>query len=224
MASTDALSGLMSQTTATSAKPRDRLGQESFLQLMIAQFRNQDPTKPKDPSEFLGQLAQFSTVSGIQDMQTSLTTLADSLRSSNVLGGAVLVGREVLAPNSQVAMGTGEGISGEIDVPQGVTSMEIAIADSTGQLVRRMTVSGTDMNAGGLTPFAWDGATDRGGVAEAGRYTVTATARVGGNNESLPVLLNSQVHSVTIDPRTNSLVLNTRGLGSVSINDVRRVM
>ncbi|MBC7982447.1 MAG: flagellar hook assembly protein FlgD [Candidatus Obscuribacterales bacterium] len=224
MAATDALSALMAPNASSSTKPRDRLGQESFLQLMIAQFKNQDPTKPKDPSEFLGQLAQFSTVTGIQDMQTSLTSLADSLRSSNVLGGAVLVGREVLAPHATVAVAAGETISGAIDVPEGVSTMEIAIKDATGQLVRTVTVTGAQINAGGMSEFAWDGITDRGAVADAGTYSITATARVGAASESLPVLINTRVNSVTIDPQTNGLVLNTRGLGSISINDVRRVI
>jgi len=218
----DPFAALAPQTTIPGAglRANEHLDQRSFLRLMIAQFRNQDPTKPKDPSEFLGQLAQFSTVSGIQDMQTSLGALSDSLRSSNVLGGAILVGRDILAPQNQIAVSAGEAVSGAIEVPEGASTIDIAIKDQSGQLVRRMTVTAQ----GSLTEFSWDGVSDRGEPAGAGTYTIAATARLGASAESLPVLLNTRVNSVTIDPQTHGLVLNTRGLGSISINDVRRVI
>jgi flagellar basal-body rod modification protein FlgD len=220
MSAVDPYASLASQTNTSSAtKSKDHLDQSSFLRLMIAQFRNQDPTKPQDPAQFMGQLAQFSTVSGIQDMQTSLATLSDSLRSSNVLSGAVLVGREILAPSESISRVAGETSSGVIEVPDGVTTIDVAIKDHAGALVRRMTVPAN----GSLTSFSWDGATDRGEIAPAGTYSIEATTRVGGGNESLPVLFNTRVDSVTVDPKTSGLVLNTRGLGAVSITNVRRV-
>ncbi|HTE39378.1 MAG TPA: flagellar hook assembly protein FlgD [Steroidobacteraceae bacterium] len=220
MSTVDPYASLAAQTnTSATTKAKDHLDQSSFLRLMIAQFRNQDPTKPQDPAQFMGQLAQFSTVSGIQDMQASLATLSDSLRSSNVLSGAGLVGREILAPSETIARAAGDTTTGMIEVPEGVTTIDVAIKDHAGALVRRMTVPAD----GSLTSFSWNGATDRGEMAPAGTYTIEATSRVGGGNESLPVLFNTRVDSVTVDPQTSGLVLNTRGLGSVSINDVRRV-
>jgi flagellar basal-body rod modification protein FlgD len=65
-------------------KKKDQLGQAEFLELMIAQLKNQDPFKAMDPSQFLGQLAQFGTVSGIQEMQAAFGTLSDAMRSSQV--------------------------------------------------------------------------------------------------------------------------------------------
>jgi flagellar basal-body rod modification protein FlgD len=212
---------LASQNVATgAAKARDKLDQRSFLQLMIAQFRNQDPTKPQDPAQFLGQLAQFSTVSGIQDMQGSIGALSDSLRSSNVLSGAILVGHSVLAPSNEATRGATENVTGAIDIPAGTTSIQVTVKDAAGQLVRRFDVTAKE----GLAEFTWDGVTDRGEAAAAGSYTLSADARVLGKNESLPVLINTKVDSVTIDPSTNNLVLNTRGLGAIPMSDVRRVM
>ncbi len=221
MNTTDSINSLASQTVANSAvKARDRLDQKSFLQLMIAQFRNQDPTKPQDPAQFLGQLAQFSTVSGIQEMQSSIGSLSDSLRSSNVLSGAILVGHSILAPHDSAVRADAEAVTGAVDVPAGTTSVQITVKDAAGQLVRRFDVKASE----GLSEFSWNGATDRGEAAAAGTYTFTAEARVLGKNESLPVLLNTRVDSVTIDPATNNLVLNTRGLGAIAMHDVRRVM
>jgi flagellar basal-body rod modification protein FlgD len=186
---------------------------------MIAQFRNQDPTKPKDPSEFLGQLAQFSTVSGIEQMQTSISALADSLRSGSVMNGANLVGRDVLVPNAAIDLAANEPIQGALDVPSGVASVDVVIKDQTGQLVRRMAVPAN----GAATSFAWDGVTDQGGTAPAGRYQISATARIGNTSESVDVLLSTRVSSVTIDPKTNDLILNTRNVGAVPVASVRRI-
>src|ERR1700741_111746 len=77
-------------------KKKDQLGQAEFLELMIAQLKNQDPFKAMDPSQFLGQLAQFGTVSGIQEMQAAFGTLLDAMRSSQVLDGSAMIGRDVL--------------------------------------------------------------------------------------------------------------------------------
>lgn len=217
---TDSINMLSSQAVTTSAaKARDRLDQHSFLQLMIAQFRNQDPTKPQDPAQFLGQLAQFSTVSGIQDMQNSIGALSDALRSSNVLSGAILVGHSVLAPSGSITRGATEVVHGAVDVPAGANGIQITVKDQAGQIVRRLDIPAAE----GLAEFVWDGVDDRGVLAPAGSYSLVAEARVLGRNESLPVLLNARVESVTIDPASNHLILNTRGLGAVQLSAVRRV-
>ncbi len=78
-------------------KARDSLGQEDFLTLMISQFRNQDPFEPMDNGEFLGQLAQFSTVNGISSLNAAFAGLAGSMQDNQALQAAGLVGHSVLA-------------------------------------------------------------------------------------------------------------------------------
>jgi flagellar basal-body rod modification protein FlgD len=198
---------------------KDQLGQTQFMQLMIAQLRNQDPTKPMDPAAFLGQLAQFGTVSGIQDMQKSLTTLADSLRSSQVLGGTSLVGHAVLADASEASLGDTNQIAGGVNIPDGATEASIVVTDSSGQLIRRMPISAQAGEGG----FLWDGTTDLGTRAPAGNYIVSAYAKVGGSDQALTTQLVGRVGSVTIDPNNFSLTLNT-DLGPIQLSRVRRVM
>ena len=78
-------------------RSNDELGQEDFLTLMISQFRNQDPFEPMDNGDFLGQLAQFGTVSGIENLNSAFAGLAGSIQSEQALQAANLVGRDVLA-------------------------------------------------------------------------------------------------------------------------------
>jgi flagellar basal-body rod modification protein FlgD len=198
---------------------KDQLGQAQFMELMIAQLRNQDPTKPMDPSAFLGQLAQFGTVSGIQNMQDSIASLSDSLRSSQVLGGTSLVGHYVLADASEGSIGATGDIAGTTTIPEGATEASLVITDSSGQLVRRMPIS----NQQGEAQFLWDGTTDVGTRAPAGNYRISAIAKVGGAAEQLTTQLVGHVGSVTIDPTNYSLTLNT-DLGPIALGRVRRVM
>jgi flagellar basal-body rod modification protein FlgD len=198
---------------------KDQLGQKQFMQLMIAQLRNQDPTQPADPSAFLSQLAQFGTVSGIQSMQDSLTSLSDALRSSQVLGGTNMVGHYILADSSDAVLDTTGQVAGSTTIPEGATEASLVITDASGQLVRKMPISAQQ----GESDFLWDGTTDLGTRAPAGNYKVSAFAKVGGASEELTTQLVGHVGSVTIDPNNNSLTLNT-DLGPISLGRVRRVM
>jgi flagellar basal-body rod modification protein FlgD len=208
--------GSASQTNG--AKKKDQLGQNEFLQLMLAQLKNQDPFKAMDPSQFLGQLAQFGTVTGIQDMQAAFTSLSDAMRSSQVLDGASMVGREVLVPSDTITLHADGTVKGSIDVPKGLTGLTVNIRDGAGALVRRMTLP-TDS---GNHEFTWDGMRDDGTRAAAGDYDIEAIGSLDGQSGSLEMLFSSRVNSVTID--SSGLVLNTNDLGARPLSDVRRVM
>ena len=208
-----------SASQGNGVKKKDQLGQAEFLELMIAQLKNQDPFKAMDPSQFLGQLAQFGTVSGIAEIKEAFGTLSESMRSSQVLDGATMVGREVLVPSDEVMLQAEGSVKGAIDVPTGTNSLQVNIRDASGTLVRRMTMPTTS----GLQEFSWDGVADNGARAPAGEYTFEAVANVAGKSGSLEMLMAGRVNSVTIDAATG-LTLNTSNLGSRSLSDVRRVM
>jgi flagellar basal-body rod modification protein FlgD len=212
-----AAAGSASQSGGT--KKKDQLGQNEFLQLMLAQLKNQDPFKAMDPSQFLGQLAQFGTVTGIQEMQTAFGTLSDAMRSSQVLDGSTMVGRDILVASEDATLQSEGAVKGAFDVPTGTTSLTLNIRDANGTLVRHSALP----PASGLQEFSWDGIADNGTRAPAGTYTFEAVAGGGGRSESLEMLLASRVTSVTIDSGTG-LTLNTRDLGSRALSDVRRVM
>jgi hypothetical protein len=136
MATTDPIAQYAAQTQAALAaaqrqKSANSLGIDEFLTLMTTQLKNQDPLKPLEGTEFVAQLAQFGAVSGIQSMQSSIESLASSLRSTQVLNGATLVGHEVVAQADSFTLTQGVPVSGEIDVPVGASSVQIRITDST---------------------------------------------------------------------------------------------
>jgi flagellar basal-body rod modification protein FlgD len=184
-------------SAVNSATGGQQLGQDAFLKLMLTQLKNQDPFKPQDPAAFIGQLAQFSTVSGIQGMQQNISTLSDALRSAQVLDGTTLVGHTVRAVSDTAQLGAAGAVEGSVTIPEGVSTAALVVTDASGQ--------------------------ELGERAAAGTYTLTAVAGVGGVNTQLETQVNSRVGSVTIDPTNYSLTLNT-DLGPIALSKVRSVM
>src|SRR4029453_11616004 len=133
-------------------KKKDQLGQAEVLELMIAAVNNPDAFRAMDPSQFLGQLAQFGTVTGIQEMQSAFGTLSDAMRSSQVLDGSTMVGREVLGASQDATLQAEGSVHGAFDVPSGATGLTLNIRDANGTLVRH-----TARPAGtGLQEFSWE--------------------------------------------------------------------
>lgn len=214
------LPGSLTEPAAGTRKEMPQFGADQFITLMLAQIKNQDPLKPLEPAEFLGQLAQFSTVTGIQDMASSVSDLVGTMRSSQALSGAGLVGREVLAPGDSAAFDGTTPVRGAVEAPQGAGAIEFIVRDATGAVVRRIQSAPA---VGGLTEFAWDGRSDAGAAMAQGQYKIEALARFGGRAESAQLLLRSRVDSVTLDAAGRGLVLNTPN-GSLSLGAVRRVL
>jgi flagellar basal-body rod modification protein FlgD len=225
MSTTDPIAAYAAQTQAALAaaqakKSANNLGIDEFLTLMTTQLKNQDPMKPLEGTEFVAQLAQFGAVSGIQQMQSSMETLAASLRSTQAMNGTSLVGHDILAHASSIHYTQGANVSGEFTVPAGVSSLQVRITDASGVVVRDVTLPPQS----GATPFTWDGLRSDGAAAESGTYDIEVIASVGGVSESLDLFLAGRVSSVTIENGGAGLTLNTSALGSVSMTDVRRVM
>lgn len=208
----------LTQSNVTRA-PKNKLGQEEFLTLMTTQLRNQDPLKPLESSEFLGQIAQFSTVSGIRDLQTSFSGLASSLQANQTLQAAALIGRNVLAPGATGALAAGGSLSGAVDLPASTTQLNVSIYDSNGQLVRRLELGAQES---GITRFSWDGLRDDGQAASPGRYALKAEALLDGKSTALGTLVQDRVESVTLG--TAGLVINLAGLGAATLADIAQIL
>jgi len=220
---TDPIANYAAQTQASLAaaqagKKDQTLGIEQFLTLMTAQLKNQDPMKPLEGTEFISQLATFGTVSGVQEMKESMELLATSLRSTQTLNGSSMLGRDILVEADSLTHTQGGTVSGELEVPPGTTSVQVRITDSSGAVVREMTLD----TAEGTRSFTWDGLKNNGTPADSDTYDIEAVANVAGQSGSLPLMLSGRVSSVSI-VGTN-LMLNTSALGAVDMTDVRRVM
>ncbi|MGB5540421.1 MAG: flagellar hook assembly protein FlgD [Gammaproteobacteria bacterium] len=206
--------------TAQSGARKTELGQEDFLKLMTTQLKNQDPMKPMENGEFMGQLAQFGTVNGIEDIKTEMQNLSGSLVSNQSLQAAAVLGRQVLIPGSQGALETGGAIGGAVDLPNAVTNLNIGIYDLSGQLIRNVSLGN---QSPGMVAFNWDGLATDGSAAPPGRYEIRAEAISGGRNEAYDVMLADTVQSVSLPAAGKPLTLELTRLGNVSFSDIRQI-
>ena len=210
--------GLTGNSGSGTDKPRDRLGQDEFMKLMIAQLTHQDPFDPMEGGEFLGQLAQFGTVSGIEDMRKSLEGLSGSIAGSQTLQAAGLVDREVLVPAREGWLPPEGSIRGAVDVPSGGSDVQVNVYDLSGRLVARVPVSAEGK---GQAAFEWDGTTDDGGRAPAGFYELEAVGRDGEDSVALEAMVSGRVESVGVGARNGSVSLTVTGLVSMYCSTVR---
>jgi len=199
---------------------RKELGQEEFLKLMTTQLQNQDPFKPMESGDFLTQIAQFSTVEGVGDLNKSFADLSQSLVSNQALQAATLVGRNVLAPTGLAALAEGGAVSGTAELPAASSEVTVSIYDQAGQAIRRLELG---PQAAGSASFQWDGLKDDGQFASPGTYFVVAEASFDGNTEAVETLLASEVRSVTLS-NSGGLLLDLKGIGSLDFEEVRQIL
>lgn len=194
------------------------LGQADFMRLMTEQLKHQDPLKPLSNSEFIGQLAQFSTVQGISDLNTAVAGFGSALTGDQVLKGAALVGHSVLIPSEQLALADTGNATGLVMAPA-AGNVTIEITDATGTVVRSF-----EVQAGGKgeTNFAWDGLGVDGERLPPGAYAVKAThLDATGKPAVLNTYVDAVVESVTIG--SDGLYLNLPGLGTAPLDYVLRI-
>lgn len=195
----------------------DKLGQEDFLELMIAQFQNQDPMDPMKNDKFLGQLAQFSTVSGVNELKDAFGELSGAMQSSQALQASGLVGRTVLAEGDTVRIPTeGGGAEGAVNLENSASDVVVDVVNANGERVRRMQLGSASE---GMARFQWDGRDDQGNPVAPGDYTLRADVVRGGETEEAEVLTSHEVESVTLGQGGQGVTLNT-ALGGLSLSDV----
>ncbi len=225
---TTGTTGTGSGTTANGASTANAaaangvtLGGTDFLTLMLAQLQNQDPTSPVDSNEFLSQLASLSEVQGITQLNTSFSTLSNSLTSSQALQASSLLGHQVLAASSTGTLSTaGATLTGAVSVPQTSSQVTLNISNSAGVLVKSINLGA---QSAGLADFSWNGQGSDGTAAPAGTYTLSATVAGVASSTAVTTLVNGTVDSVTMGAGTTGLTLNVAGLGSVPFSSVQQI-
>jgi flagellar basal-body rod modification protein FlgD len=207
------------QSANTPANDPTDLGLTTFLKLMVTQLNNQDPFKPMENGDFLGQIAQFGSVTGLEKLNQNFESLAASITSGQALQAGGLVGREVLVPVEAGYLVPGQPIRGRVEIDQNSPQVKARITDIAGQLVRELPLGPATP---GSLDFSWDGLDEVGGYAPPGIYNVNIEAVYGDETVDLQTQLFSRVESVNLSDR-NGLTLNLQGLGPVAFNNVKQV-
>ncbi len=206
--------------SAAATATQQTLGENDFLTMMMAQLKNQDPLNPMDNSAFVAQLAQFSQVSGIQNLNTTMSSLSSNLTSNQALQASSLIGKQVYVNSSQAVYNGQGAFSGMVTLPQSTDSLNVQISDASGAVIKQISL-GTQ--AAGSIPFTWDGSTDAGGSAPAGTYKIAATADLSGKSTQLTTVLPANVNSVSFSSSGGAIQLNLQGLGSTPLSSVQQI-
>jgi flagellar basal-body rod modification protein FlgD len=203
--------------------------QDKFMTLLVTQMKNQDPLNPLDNAQVTSQLAQLSTVTGVNKLNATLESLKASYQSSETLQAANLIGRGVLVGGDDVTLAGGKGIMG-VDIGSAADSVKVIITDPrTG-----LDVQTIDMGAqpAGTVPIAWNGVPDPSKLDADGKpvtlrdgnYLIRVVAtRNGEQLDDVKTLSFDSVASVTSNAK-EGVKLNLPTLGIVSIADIRQIL
>lgn len=211
----------LADTNPVPEQKGQELTQEDFFALLTQQLSMQDPFKPVENDQMIAQMASFSTVDGIANLNEQIVNLNSVMTSSQALQASGLVGQKVLIPS-----GTGhvspedQSIKAVVTAPESMEEITIRVEDEKGQLVKTFKVDGSD---GGNIDFTWDGLNDKGEPVPEGNYSFKASGRVEGESQELAVSTYAHVTSVSLGTATTGAVLNLRGIGGVKLSDVLAV-
>jgi flagellar basal-body rod modification protein FlgD len=216
----NAANGTSSATGAASASGTESTQQMSadFMTMLVAQMKYQDPTKPVDSAQMTSQLAQISTVDGINKLNSTMSALATSLSSNQALQASSLIGKQVLAPGNSVELAGGQSQFG-IQLSSAADTVKVNILNPAGQVVNTMNLGA---QVAGTMPVTWNGTSSTGGQLPDGNYTFQVLASVGTSPVSATSLAYSAVTSVSNS--TTGAMLNLGNNQSVSTNDVQRIL
>lgn len=190
--------------------------EQRFLKLLVTQLNNQDPLNPMQNAELTSQLAQMSTVSGIEKLNSTLSGLVSQSSSSQVLQAASLIGYSVLSPGNDLVAATGKVTPFAVELPSSAADVTVKITDAAGHTVRTMDLGSM---AAGVNSATWDGKNDAGDAVPDGSYQYTVSATNGGSAVSSTALSYAQVAAVK--QGASGVTLDLASGRSISLSDVR---
>lgn len=200
---------------------KNQLGQQQFLQLLVAQMRHQDPINPLDGAEFAAQLAQFNSVeqlinvnNGLKELQSGQDLMSASLTNSMA---ASLTGKEVKALSNEIHLASGESSKITFDLYSSAEEVEVIIKSASGSEIRRETLQGMPS---GTNEWMWDGRNDSGARVADGDYIVEIKAKSGDSNVDVLLFTEGTVEKVRYTGKGVFLMVNNI---EIPIGDVQEV-
>ena len=191
------------------------LGKDDFLMLMVEQLKNQDPMNPQDATEFTAQLAQYSSLEQLFNVNDNLENMRQNGAEMQRMSALSMIGRQVVTRSSEFDF-SGSPVQLGYKLDAGADNVEITIKDASGAVVA--TLPGTEMSAGQHF-FAWDGH-DGTGTLPSGRYTIDVVAHSGDNAVAATALISSSVVGVDLHSDGDMLVTNN---GEFLVSEVESV-
>jgi flagellar basal-body rod modification protein FlgD len=215
----------------TSAAPKtNELGQKAFLKLMITQMENQDPLSPQENTEFIAQLAQFSSVEALDSMNNKFDRLSDNFIGNQALQASSLVGRQVSVPSKIAQLEAGQVVGASVELPESSDKVTLKIYSENGALLEEANLG---VQSAGEHAVRWNGAqlevdgkvinwqSRVEGGRPPGLYRFEFETQAEGKPLALAAALTANVNSVTVG-KDGLLTLNLSGIGPMKLSDVKQ--
>jgi flagellar basal-body rod modification protein FlgD len=204
--------------TYTNTSDEDIMGKEDFLTLLVAQLQNQDPLNPDDATEFTSQLAEFSSLEQLQNLNKSMESLAATQVESDRFASMELIGKDVVYADSRFSFeGDPVNVGYQLDGP--AASITMYIQDENGSTVA--TLHPTEMGQGDHF-LEWDGLDSEGNEVPAGNYKIILQASSAGDDTSIAVspLVQSEVTGVNFSNDTGEAIIHTLAGAEITGNSI----
>ncbi len=215
------LNGLTKTTSDEDTKTASsELGKDAFMQLLVNQMAYQDPLEPMDNSEFLGQLAQFSSLEQMQNVASAVEMLALSQAASTNSQMVNLIGKRVVVPGSTFSVDSTktDPIALQYNVEENAKAAELVISDSKGNVVRRIELQ--DVEAG-MNTVKFDGKDSSGNQLESGTYTYKILDQSGKTASGVTTYSNYIVDAVAFSG--TDIILKSGDI-EIAVSDITEVI
>lgn len=191
---------------------------DRFLKLLVTQMRNQDPLNPLQNAEVTSQLAQISTVTGVDKLNATMEALSQVIASAQTMQATSLVGRSVLAPGRELEVGDKGAVAG-MNLKEAAALVTVEILDKANKVVRSFELKN---HPAGLSTFEWDGLDDKGAVARGGApYSFRLTPLSNGRKTEYEPYALAQVSSVSLGG--SEMIVNTRSHGALAMSQIKQI-
>ena len=200
-------------------KASGTMGQDQFLTLLLAQLKYQDPLNPMEGTEFSAQLAQFSSLEQLVNMNDKLESLEAVQQGSNRLQALNLIGTEVEASGNILSLKDGEMAKGIFSVEDWANCV-VNIFDQDGKLIRQLDLGGVNP---GEQEFLWDGKDSGGGQMIEGAYPFEIVAvNAEGQTLSVETRIQGKVDSINLENNDPILYIGETALTLDQIKDIKQ--
>jgi flagellar basal-body rod modification protein FlgD len=213
------IDSLMNPNELARVAPQKTMGQEDFLKLLTTQMQNQDPTNPVDNTKMIADMAQFSSLEAMKQLNDTVSSMSQMFKTNQAVQASVLVGKDVVVPGSQISLISGNSPVALVNIEESLTDVKAQIRNANGELVREYSWESLPQGQGDLK---WDGKDASGNALAQGNYTVTAW---GTNSEGARAAVGTLVAQkvVSVDVGSSGASLNLADGSAAGLDEIQQI-
>ncbi len=207
----------MDSTKKDATTGTDKLGRDAFMKLFLAQMNHQDPLNPMDTSQFSSQLAQFSTLEQLYNVNDNLQSIEGIQKGDSKYQVIDMIGKEVQAESNTLVLNNGNAAKGAFNLEAPADCM-VHVLNDKGNSIRDIYLGVLDS---GSHDFEWDGFEKNGTLHKSGQYTYDVSAMSNdGQTVSVDKYIKGSVTGVNLNGDDPVIYINDTPLSMSQIVNV----